>query len=63
MLSHADILARRNHAVACGLLTAGPIFAARAENAELWGVEGTRDVSRMVRVGEGPRHGMGGTGD
>ncbi|MCB1335947.1 MAG: 4-aminobutyrate--2-oxoglutarate transaminase [Maritimibacter sp.] len=42
--SNAALLARREAAVARGVASAAPIFAARAENAELWDVEGNRYV-------------------
>lgn len=42
--SNADLLARREAAVARGVASAAPVFAARAENAELWDVEGKRYI-------------------
>ncbi|MBD3677455.1 MAG: 4-aminobutyrate--2-oxoglutarate transaminase [Rhodobacteraceae bacterium] len=42
--ANADLLKRREAAVARGVASAAPIFAARAENAELWDVEGTRYI-------------------
>ncbi len=42
--SNADLLARRNAAVARGVASAAPVFAAHAENAELWDVEGNRYI-------------------
>ena len=42
--SNADLLARREAAVPRGVASAAPVFAARAENAELWDVEGNRYV-------------------
>lgn len=42
--SNAALLARREAAVARGVASAAPIFAARAENAELWDVEGKRYI-------------------
>ncbi|NND42621.1 MAG: 4-aminobutyrate--2-oxoglutarate transaminase [Silicimonas sp.] len=42
--SNADLLARRDAAVARGVASAAPVFAARAENAELWDVEGKRYI-------------------
>ena len=42
--SNADLLARREVAVPRGVASAAPVFAARAENAELWDVEGNRYV-------------------
>jgi len=40
----ADLLGRRNRAIPRGVSTAYPIFAAKADNAELWDVEGRRFV-------------------
>ena len=42
--SNAALLARREAAVPRGVASAAPIFAAYAENAELWDVEGNRYV-------------------
>lgn len=42
--TNADLLARREAAVARGVASAAPIFAHYAENAELWDVEGNRYV-------------------
>ncbi|ABQ70551.1 4-aminobutyrate aminotransferase [Rhizorhabdus wittichii RW1] len=44
MTSNADLLARRRQAVARGVATAFPIFAARADNAEIWDVDGQHYV-------------------
>ena len=44
MTSNADLLARRTAAVPRGVATAFPVFADRAENSELWDVEGKRYV-------------------
>ena len=44
MSANADLLTRRLSAVTRGVSTATAIFAARAENAELWDVEGNRYV-------------------
>lgn len=44
MTKNSDLLARRERAVPRGVATAYPIFAARAENAELWDVDGKRFV-------------------
>jgi 4-aminobutyrate aminotransferase/(S)-3-amino-2-methylpropionate transaminase len=44
MTSNSDLLARRNAAVPRGVSTATPVFAARAENSEIWDVEGKRYV-------------------
>lgn len=42
--SNAALLARREAAVPRGVASAAPVFAARAENAELWDVEGKRYI-------------------
>lgn len=42
--TNKDLLARRNNAVPRGVSTSTPVFADRAENAELWDVEGRRYV-------------------
>ncbi len=42
--SNAALIERRNAAVARGVASAAPIFAQRAENAELWDVEGNRYI-------------------
>jgi len=42
--SNAQLLQRRAHAVPRGVSTAFPVFAARAENSELWDVEGRRFI-------------------
>ena len=44
MTTNADLLARRNAAVPRGVGHATPVYAARAENAEVWDVEGRRYV-------------------
>ncbi|CAH2599913.1 4-aminobutyrate aminotransferase PuuE [Rhodovastum atsumiense] len=44
MPSNAALLARRNAAVPRGVVHATPLYAARAENAELWDVEGRRYI-------------------
>jgi 4-aminobutyrate aminotransferase / (S)-3-amino-2-methylpropionate transaminase / 5-aminovalerate transaminase len=44
MASNAGLLERRNKAVARGVAHATPIYAARAENAEVWDVEGKRYI-------------------
>jgi 4-aminobutyrate aminotransferase/(S)-3-amino-2-methylpropionate transaminase len=44
MTDNASLLARRSAAVPRGVATAYPVFADRAENAELWDVEGKRYV-------------------
>ncbi len=42
--SNADLIKRRDAAVARGVASAAPVFASYAENAELWDVEGNRYV-------------------
>ncbi len=42
--TNVELLARREAAVPRGVASAAPIFAARAENAELWDVEGNRYI-------------------
>ena len=42
--TNAALLKRREAAVARGVASAAPVFAAHAENAELWDVEGNRYV-------------------
>jgi 4-aminobutyrate aminotransferase / (S)-3-amino-2-methylpropionate transaminase / 5-aminovalerate transaminase len=42
--SNSALLARREAAVPRGVASAAPVFAARAENAELWDVEGNRYI-------------------
>ncbi|MGC1504334.1 MAG: 4-aminobutyrate--2-oxoglutarate transaminase [Sulfitobacter sp.] len=42
--TNAELVARREAAVARGVVSAAPIFADHAENAELWDVEGNRYV-------------------
>ncbi len=44
MTDNADLLARRTAAVPRGVATAFPVFTDRAENAEMWDVEGKRYV-------------------
>jgi 4-aminobutyrate aminotransferase/(S)-3-amino-2-methylpropionate transaminase len=44
MATNADLLARRNKAVPRGVGHATPVYADRAENAELWDVEGKRYI-------------------
>ena len=44
MATNAELLARRNKAVPRGVATASTVFAARAENAEIWDVEGRRYI-------------------
>ncbi len=42
--TNADLIKRRDAAVARGVASAAPVYAARAENAELWDVEGNRFI-------------------
>ena len=44
MSKNSDLLERRMRAVARGVTVAAPVFAARAENSELWDVEGRRYI-------------------
>lgn len=44
MTNNESLLARRNRALPRGLATAMPVFAARAEDAELWDVDGRRYI-------------------
>ncbi|HEY5337801.1 MAG TPA: 4-aminobutyrate--2-oxoglutarate transaminase [Rhizomicrobium sp.] len=44
MASNAELLGRRNAAIPRGVSIATPVFAARAQNAEIWDVEGNRYV-------------------
>ncbi len=44
MPANADLLARRIAAVPRGVATAAPVFAARAENSEIWDEEGRRYI-------------------
>ncbi len=44
MSKNADLFARRERAIPRGVSVAYPVFAAKAENAELWDVEGNRFV-------------------
>jgi len=59
MSANADLLARRNSAIPRGLAVATPVFAARAENAELWDVEGKRYIdfaAGIAVLNTGHRH-------
>src|SRR5262249_11064477 len=44
MSTNKDLLQRRSNAVPRGVATAMPFFAEKAENAELWDVEGKRYI-------------------
>lgn len=53
------LLARRNAAVARGVATAAPVFAAAADNGEIWDIEGTRFIDFASGIGvlaTGHRH-------
>lgn len=57
--TNADLLLRRGPAVPRGVATAHPVFAARAENAEIWDVEGRHFVDfggGIAVVNTGHRH-------
>lgn len=59
MTSNAELMARRNAAVARGVSHATAIFADRAENAEIWDVEGRRYIDFAGGIGvlnTGHRH-------
>ncbi|KAJ04651.1 4-aminobutyrate aminotransferase [Sulfitobacter mediterraneus] len=43
-MTNAELVARRDASVARGVASAAPIYASRAENSELWDVEGNRYV-------------------
>ncbi len=51
MTNNESLLARRNRALPRGLSTAMPVFAARAENAELWDVDGRRCIDFAAGIG------------
>jgi len=59
MNSNADLLARRRAAIPRGVSVATPVFADRAENAEIWDVEGKRYIDFAGGIGvlnTGHRH-------
>ena len=59
MVTNASLTERRNKAVARGVATATPIFAAKAENAEVWDAEGRRYLDFAGGIGTlatGHRH-------
>jgi 4-aminobutyrate aminotransferase/(S)-3-amino-2-methylpropionate transaminase len=59
MLTNEELLRRRNANVPRGVATAFPIYADRAENAELWDVEGRRFIdfaSGIAVLNTGHRH-------
>ena len=49
--TNAGLLARREASVPRGVASAAPIFAAKAENAELWDVEGKRYIDFAAKHG------------
>ncbi len=58
-VTNAQLIARRNAAVARGVASAAPIYAQYAENAELWDVEGNRYIDFVGGIGvlnTGHRH-------
>jgi 4-aminobutyrate aminotransferase/(S)-3-amino-2-methylpropionate transaminase len=58
-VSNAQMIARRDAAVARGVASAAPIYAKYAENAELWDVEGNRYIDFVGGIGvlnTGHRH-------
>ena len=59
MATNAELKARQAAAVAQGVATKA-IYAARAENAELWDVEGRRNHLRVPVAGVGHRDAGGG---
>ncbi|MCB1390020.1 MAG: 4-aminobutyrate--2-oxoglutarate transaminase [Rhodobacteraceae bacterium] len=59
MSSNAEILARRTAAIPRGVATSAPVFVDRAENGELWDVEGNRYIdfaSGIAVTNTGHRH-------
>jgi 4-aminobutyrate aminotransferase/(S)-3-amino-2-methylpropionate transaminase len=50
MTSNQSLQDRRSAAVAQGVASAHPVYAARAENAELWDVEGNRYLDFAVGI-------------
>ncbi|UWR22703.1 4-aminobutyrate--2-oxoglutarate transaminase [Sulfitobacter sp. S190] len=57
--SNADLVARRDAAVPRGVASAAPVYAAHAENAELWDVDGNRYIDFVGGIGvlnTGHRH-------
>ena len=47
---NTDILQRRNAAVPRGVASATPVFVVKAENAEVWDVEGRRYIDFAVGI-------------
>ncbi|MGB5669249.1 MAG: aminotransferase class III-fold pyridoxal phosphate-dependent enzyme, partial [Sedimenticolaceae bacterium] len=59
MASNSDLLSRRNQAVARGVANMHNLFADRAENTEVWDVEGRRFIDFAGGIGvlnTGHRH-------
>ena len=59
MRANADLIARLIAAIPRGLAVATPVFAARAENSELWDAEGKRYIdfaAGIAVVNTGHRH-------
>src|SRR5690348_8786895 len=59
MSTNSELLERRNNAVPRGVASATAVFAARAENAEVWDVEGKRYIDFAGGIGvlnTGHRH-------
>jgi 4-aminobutyrate aminotransferase len=57
-MGNADFLIRREHAIPVGLISQTPIFVARAENDQLWDVDGRRYIDfasgiAVLNVGHG----------
>jgi len=50
MTSNAELLARRENAVARGVYSSTPIFTARAKNAELWDADGKRYIDFAIGI-------------
>ena len=59
MSTNAELLARRQKAIPRGVVTGAPIFLDRAENAEIWDIEGNRYIdfgSGIAVTNTGHRH-------
>ncbi len=50
-MCNAELLLRRNSAVPCGVASATSIFVKKAENAEIWVVEGKCYLDLRIRGG------------
>ncbi len=62
MMDNSELQTRRNNAIPKGVATATGIFADRAENAELWDVEGRRYIDfagGIAVLNTGHRHPVG----